>query len=653
MGIAAWAAGGGVAASQERRGGGEAVTEGGGGSSQPGGRESVATAHSPPPQRVPRSSSSEEGRVWTGQPQQTGAEKQHTQHKRLEWRRHRLVPGNFGGGGGGSSTGGGGSGGGCRDDGTRSCDEQGSSSEMDVGEGAKESLGSRKRRTPSPDTGRESFSREDAPAPLVWRKGAGGGMSGQGEAEDPDSSLIRWCKKVASPPVPIGGTASGASSGEEEKFFAGRVLEPVPRRRPLGVAFGSEGWAVEPDSPVSRQAGGGGQWDNDSGGGGSGCGGGEGRGDDARGSAARRRVDGTTLPTAINPGGARCTAGMTATASAGAIATGGGASASPSTLDGMDATSHGGGGESFFASYALEPSPRPGWCREAFAGGGARDAHAASGMVDHALAQRTVTPGAGRSSDSPLLSGEVRGSSSEFGVTPSRPPSTVGGSNASARIGQAFRSARSTDAMGEGWREGAPAVAVATPPTGVAAAAAAAAEVDTNNGDWEVQPEAMAAFFTTVVGVDPPGTTMAGRRGVTAASVVPRPRPHPPPPPLPASSLRSSQPPLRRVSRFPPGTPEPLAASSSGGMLAAADLATTAAAASVATAAAATARGTASAVAMPAAAGAAVVATTAATTAAAAAGGAADPWPDSSESCSMSIWTDSGIGGGEGNSWGW
>ena len=637
MGIAAWAAGGGVAASQERRGGGDAVTEAGGASSQPGGRESVATSHSPP-HRPPRSSS-EDGRVGTEQ-QTRAADKQHPQHKRMEWRRHRPLPGAAGGGAGSGSRGG------RREDGTRSCDERAG---IGMDDGARESLGSRKRRTPSPDTEIESRFDEDAPA---WRKGSGGGGGGLGEADDPHSSLIRWCKRVANPPLSAGGT-SGASSGDEEKFFAGRVLEPVPRRRPIGGAFGTgEGWVVEPDSPVSR-SGGGRRWDSDSGGGdcnggggsgdggsggGSGGGGGGGVGDDAEASAVRRRGGGTAQPAKRNnsASGAQCSVGVAAAVAADAgatpIAAGGGASPSPSNSDGTDATSHRGGGESFFARHALEPSPRPGWNREAFVDGGAKESVAravANGIVVHALAEGIGTHSAGRSSGTPLLPGEVRGSSSEFGVTPSPPPAAVGTSAASGRIGQALRSASavrawSTKPEGEEWRDGAAAQMGATATTPMVAPVEETAALDTNSGEWEVQPEAMAAFFTTVVGVDPPVTTMAGRRAA-------KPPAPPPLPPLPPSSLRSAQRPLRHARRLPFGTPATPAASSSGGGISAGDTAAAVASSAVAVSAAAGAT----------------------TATAAAAGGAADTRTDSGESCSMSIWTDSGIGGGEGNSWGW
>ncbi|CAN0362732.1 unnamed protein product, partial [Laminaria digitata] len=205
--------------------------------------------------------------------------------------------------------------------------------------------------------------------------------------------------------------------------------------------------------------------------------------DDAEASATRGRGgDGVVLPGARNPESARLTEEMAAAVAAAsasaadAIGTGigGGALASSSTSDGTDAASHRGGDESFFASHALEPSPRPGWNREAFLEGGAKESVAravANGIVVHALAQGIGTQSAGRSSDPPLLPGEVRGSASEFGVTPSPPPPTVGDGSAAAsgRIGQALRSASavrawSTKAEGEGgWREGAPAVAPAVP----------------------------------------------------------------------------------------------------------------------------------------------------------------------------------------------
>lgn len=165
--------------------------------------------------------------------------------------------------------------------------------------------------------------------------------------------------------------------------------------------------------------------------------------------------------------------------------------------------------ETFFAEHALEPKPRSGWDRESVAQGA--DASAgravAQGIVVRRLAQGIGVPrwgqhtdiyGAGRTAASASFPGGV---ADEAGRV-SRPP--------------AFHLERAKDAFPEGGgaAAAAPVPKVSAAAASVKAGAAMANEADTDPDaaadahstkfEWEVRPEAMAAYFTSVIGLVQP-----------------------------------------------------------------------------------------------------------------------------------------------------
>lgn len=242
MGIAASAAGGGGTATQEKGGGGEAVTEAFQ-AFHPGGRESTAAHPEDGGQQEADEGSSREGEERV----------EHADQGR-RWRRRRPRPGDPGRRGNhGEGTAG------------RCCRremEDGATAQAMEPDGAGRSRDgptSRKRRTPSPDAGREPFFGDGVTAANgagvttssggVARIGAAGGRRGVGRGrdegsdmeDDEKSRLIRWCKRVSNPQLSAAGSVSGASSGDEERFFAERVLDPAPRTQPA-MAFRRGGW---------------------------------------------------------------------------------------------------------------------------------------------------------------------------------------------------------------------------------------------------------------------------------------------------------------------------------------------------------------------------------------------------------------------------
>lgn len=148
-------------------------------------------------------------------------------HDRLKWRRE-------GGGSGGGGGGGWGEG---------SCEGTASVGERSDGCSAGEEVhASKKRRTPSPDPARKSsLAADDAADSAMGSSSAGAAASRPGAADQPttaeekaaaedralrEAEVIRWCQRVSSPRAMSGD--GGAAAGPDEKFFAGKVLDPVP-----------------------------------------------------------------------------------------------------------------------------------------------------------------------------------------------------------------------------------------------------------------------------------------------------------------------------------------------------------------------------------------------------------------------------------------
>lgn len=495
IGIAAWAAGGDVEANQERRGGGEAVGEVGG-ESHAGGRESAAASRPATTQEEHLGDAAAAvGAGWK---------------RKKQWRR-RSRPGTGGGEGGGDGRLG------------QQQDEEGSSGDEDA-------RGARKRRTPSPG-GREgvespSFLREGTSAVLsnlaATDAPAGEGMGTRtgGEQSGQESPLVRWCQTVSSlPPRPPGSSGSdgGPGAGNEERFFAARVLEPAPRPPPGTAIRRGEGFGVEPDLSGRR---------------------------DRRSSLVGGGDDDHIDAEPVNRGGETSSALLPAAAAAAAMPTRAlsavvypnpiqaapatvawaGAGAGAGARSG--ASKPGGKKETFFSGHALEPNPS--WSRNVFAKGdaGSDDAPAvATGIVAHQLAHGIERRGwtEETSASSPLVPGELLRSSSEFGGRSGSPPPPATALSTppvavalTGSVGGTFRSvsdARAWSRAGcESGEDPAPTCVSAAEQSYSSSSSGAGAGSSGSGGsgsswDWQVQPEAMAAFFTTVIGLVPPAGT--------------------------------------------------------------------------------------------------------------------------------------------------
>ena len=364
------------------------------------------------------------------------------------------------------------------------------------------SITSKKRRTPSPGSEEEALEASDD----VPSAGGGGFLSASprrtvvgkercGDGVDAMPTPRDSCKRVvSSPPRYCGGSTSGASSGEDENFFAGGLLDPAPRP-PVSAARRREDGV--PDSSVDHPR-------KDE------------MRDDKRSTAvsARRSWEGGRKPTETGETGWPPEAALAAAVVAGPPA---GAS-NPRKFSHIEK-------EAFFCSHALEPSPRPDWHREALEECQAEDVvtHAvADGIVVHRLAQGIGT-GATVQTLRPA---------SEFERASSLQPSpTV--SPYPGMMGESFRSSADARAWSRGCVKK-PKDKCSREPARAPCSGDGAGDSQGNNGeggsgggnggwDWDVQPEAMAAFFTTVIRPKPqplrgPGfSTELSRRSRTGA----------------------------------------------------------------------------------------------------------------------------------------
>ncbi|CAM9130651.1 unnamed protein product [Ectocarpus sp. 12 AP-2014] len=188
-------------------------------------------------------------------------------HDGLKWRRK-----GSGSGGGGGGGGGGGWGEGSRE-GTASGGERSDGCSADD-----EVHASKKRRTPSPDPARKSApAAEDAAHSAMGSRSAGAAAARPGAADQPttveektatedralrEAEVIRWCQRVSSPRAMSGdggaaagvGGLSSSAGGPDEKFFAGRVLEPIPARHWPGTVRTRTGGSKVSDAVFGREA---------------------------------------------------------------------------------------------------------------------------------------------------------------------------------------------------------------------------------------------------------------------------------------------------------------------------------------------------------------------------------------------------------------
>lgn len=148
-------------------------------------------------------------------------------------------------------------------------------------------------------------------------------------------------------------------------------------------------------------------------------------------------------------------------------------------------TSSSGEDETFFAEHTLEPKPRPGWEREVFMEGEGRD------TPSYRLPQGMGIPRWGQRT-------EIHGTVATATTAPSD-------ATAAARI--------SLPSVFEGARECLPGGIAVASPAAAAAAAAAVEEQETatiaasspdSKFEWEVRPETMAHYFTSVIDLVPP-----------------------------------------------------------------------------------------------------------------------------------------------------
>eukprot|EP00903_Cladosiphon_okamuranus_P019476 g17910.t1 len=561
LSITGWAAGGGHAATKDRGGGGEAVAEIFGVGSHTGAQRSQTVN--------PSSAAGSEGRGraehntsggWGKGPSSSSSSSSNSSNSSSSSssRRRRRLPGKSAVGGShdedrsspdsseerngglgwddGRSWGAGGdrahSSGGAAADRRRGCKDE-------------EGHASKKRCTPSPE---------------AERRQASGTGSGSGSADGAlrelqaqrEAEVIRWCQEVSRPHAmseaqaaaaaaaaaasAASAAASGGSSGDEERFFAGRVLEPAPRPPPRRYGGGGSrhtrsaslengrlgDWegggmkgdvsSAKPPEVVAQGDRGGGELNGD--GSGNGIAGGGFHGHPSRGGnrateAALMGAPSTALPAASSgcgngsQAGARIAAALAPAASSGAAAAAA-ASEAAAALENeaipkgaAGAARHGSScsssfsdkNEALFASHTLEPKPR---------------------------LRITVAP--------PAAQGGPR--------EPGEHPSGFGGIGGAGSATESLGSPKGSSSSGvAGSHHLIPREeeVLATPMAGGGAAAAAAAAAEeaesSSSTDWQVRPEAMTRFFTTVRGVSHPSLLRPGRRrasGVRARPPSPR-----------------------------------------------------------------------------------------------------------------------------------
>ncbi|CAM9907186.1 unnamed protein product [Ectocarpus sp. 13 AM-2016] len=438
-------------------------------------------------------------------------------HDGLKWRRK-----NSGGGGGG------GWGEGSRE-GTASGGERSDGCSAD-----EEVHASKKRRTPSPDPARKSApAAEDAAHSAIGSSSAGAAAARPGAADQPttveeetdmedralrEAEVIRWCQRVSSPRAMSGdggaaagvGGISSSAGGPDEKFFAGRVLEPVPALHWPGTARTRTGGSKVSDAVFGRgeavtaassfppplrppclgfgvdnlSSGGRGDDNHRSGSGSSGGTDATSDFDQCPSSRDEEAMAGVTK--AASPPAVKCisrsplASGFAGAALASAATAGSAGKATTTAATAATAAATAGGSrrsppsaqeqEGFFNSHTLEPKPRRSWIRTARAEGSAGG----------------ETPGAGFSGTAvPKLAHGI----------PMPPDSQRSDHDAS---GPAWsRSERREGHNPLCWSG----TAGRCPPVfeeGAAGAAVADTESSGSANDWQVRPEAMAGFFTTV-----------------------------------------------------------------------------------------------------------------------------------------------------------
>ncbi|CAM9097894.1 unnamed protein product [Ectocarpus sp. 4 AP-2014] len=433
-------------------------------------------------------------------------------HDGLKWRRKGR--GNGGGGGGG-----GGWGEGSRE-GTMSGGERSDGCSAD-----EEVHASKKRRTPSPDPARKSSpAAEDAAHSAMGSSSAGAASARPGAADQltmveektvtkdralREAEVIRWCQRVSSPRAVSddGGSAAGvggisrSAAGPDENFFAGRVLDPVPARHWPGTARtttgGSEvsdavvGWGAavtaassspQPLRPpslgfgVANLSGGGRGDDNHRSGSGSSGGTDATSGFDqcpsSRDEEAMARV-----PRAASPSAAKCSsrsplASGFAGAAFASVATAGsaGEATTPAATGSRRSPPSAQEQEGFFDSHTLEPKPRRSWILDAGeeeSAGGETRGTGASGTAVPKPAHGIPMPPDSQRSDHDASGPAWSASERREGHNPLCWSDTAG------RYPPLFEE-------------------------GAAGAAVADTESSGSTNDWQVRPEAMAGFFTTV-----------------------------------------------------------------------------------------------------------------------------------------------------------
>ncbi|CAN0306856.1 unnamed protein product [Ectocarpus sp. 12 AP-2014] len=440
-------------------------------------------------------------------------------HDGLKWRRKGSGSGGGGGGGWGEGSREGTASGGERSDGC-SADE--------------EVHASKKRRTPSPDPARKSApAAEDAAHSAMGSSSAGAAAARPGAADQPttveektatedralrEAEVIRWCQRVSSPRAMSGdngaaagvGGISSSAGGPDEKFFAGRVLEPIPARHWPGTARTRTGGSKVSDAVFGREAtvtaasslppplrpsclgfgvgnlSSGGRGDDNHRSGSGSSGGTDATSDFDQCPSSRDEEAMAGVPRAASPLAAKCnsrsplasgfagaalaspaTAGSageattTAATAAVAAATATGSRRSPPSAQEQ---------EGFFDSHTLEPKPRRSWILTARAEG------SAGGETQEAGASGTAVPKPAH-------------------VIPMPPDSQRSDHDAS---GPAWSGSERREGHNPLCWSG---TAGRCPPVfeeGAAGAAVADTESSGSANDWQVRPEAMAGFFTTV-----------------------------------------------------------------------------------------------------------------------------------------------------------
>ncbi|CAN0516680.1 unnamed protein product, partial [Ectocarpus sp. 8 AP-2014] len=321
-----------------------------------------------------------------------------------------------------------------------------------------------------------------------------------------EAEVIQWCQRVSSPRAMSGD--GGAAAGPDEKFFAGRVLDPVPARHWPGTARtrtgGSKvsdavfGWgaaetAASSSPPplrppclgfgVGELSGDGRGEDNHRSGSGS-----SGGTDAASGfdqfPSSRDEAAMAGVTRAASPPAAKCNSrsllasGLAGAAlpSAATAGSAGGATTAAATAAAATATGSGRSPpsareqEGFFASHTLEPSPRRSWivaAGEAGSAGAETQGAGASGTTVPKPAHGIPMPPDWQRSNDDASGAAGSGSERRDGHNPLCWSDTAGRSRPLFEEGAAGTAVADTESSGSA-------------------------------NDWQVRPEAMASFFTTV-----------------------------------------------------------------------------------------------------------------------------------------------------------